>query len=113
MSKDQLRSSQVITTYGPGAMVDLPDASIMIAGLDHWNYDATSIPTIEEPRLLDKLRRVLDVQNLTLRTPPPSTEDARSFHPNVVVWRFPEWFIVQRSEATPSRVLINASMWRN
>lgn len=102
MSKDQLRSSQMITTYGPGAMVDLPDGSIMVAGLDHWNYDATAIPTIEEPRLLDKLRRVLDVQNLTLRTPPPSSEDARSFHPNVVAWRFPEWFIVQRTAATPT-----------
>jgi hypothetical protein len=100
MSKDQLRSSQVITTYGPGSMVDLPEGSVMIAGLDNWNYDLTAIPAIDEARLLDKLRRLLEVQNLTLRTPPPSTEDARAFHPNVVAWRFPEWFIVQRTETT-------------
>ena len=100
MSKDQLRSSQVITTYGPGAMVDLPETSVMVAGLDHWNYDVTAIPAVDEPRLINKLRLVLGVQNLTLRTPPPSIEDGRSFHPNMVVWRFPEWFIVQRTQTT-------------
>ena len=39
MSKNQLRSSQVVTTFGPGAMVDLPDTSVIIAGLDSWKYD--------------------------------------------------------------------------
>lgn len=32
----QLRRSQVVTTFGPGAMVDLPDHSILISGLDQW-----------------------------------------------------------------------------
>ena len=39
-------------------------------------------------------------KRLTLRAPPPSTEGANSFHPNIVAWRFPEWFIVQRPEVT-------------
>ena len=101
MSKDQLRSSQVVTTFGPGAMVDLPNAAIMVSGLDHWSYDQKNIPFVEEPRLIDKLRRVLGVQNLSLRKPPAAIEDARSFHPRINGWRFPEWFIVQWTESTP------------
>ena len=30
----QIRQSQVITTFGPGAMVDLPEHSVLISGLD-------------------------------------------------------------------------------
>jgi hypothetical protein len=100
MSKDQLRSSQVVTTFGPGAMVDLPDASAIIAGLDHWHYAANQIPVVEEPRLVEKLKRLLGVQTLTLRTPPPASDEYRGFRPDLVAWRFPEWFIVQRTETT-------------
>src|SRR5262249_10393585 len=32
----QLRQSQVITTYGPGSMVDLPNGAVMVACLDTW-----------------------------------------------------------------------------
>ena len=67
MSKNQLRSSQVVTTFGPGAMVDLPDASVIIAGLDNWRYEAARIPIVEEPRLVGKLRTLLGVEALTLR----------------------------------------------
>ena len=58
MSTPKLRTSQLITTFGPGAMVDLPEGSVLISGLDAWNYDVANIPTIEEPRLLSKLRHV-------------------------------------------------------
>ena len=100
MSKDQLRSSQVVTTFGPGSMVDLPNAAVMISGLDNWSYDQKNIPFVNEPRLIEKLRRILSVETLTLRKPPPSIEDARSFHPRINVWRFPEWFVVQWTETT-------------
>ena len=33
----QMRQSQLITTFGPGAMVDLPNHSVLIGGLDHWS----------------------------------------------------------------------------
>jgi len=100
MSKDQLRSSQVITTFGPGAMVDFPDSSVIIAGLDQWEYDRTRIPIIEEPRLVGKLERILGLQNLTLRKPPAAVDEPYGFHPNIVGWRFPEWFIVQNTQKT-------------
>ena len=32
-----VRPSQVITTFGPGAMVDLPTRSVLIGGLERWN----------------------------------------------------------------------------
>jgi ATP-dependent helicase YprA (DUF1998 family) len=32
----QLRRSQLLNTYGPGALIDLPDHSVLVGGLDHW-----------------------------------------------------------------------------
>jgi len=81
-------------------MVDLPDASVIIAGLDHWRYDNARIPVIEEPRLVAKLSEVLGVSTLTLRAPPPAIDQPGGFRADVIAWRFPEWFIVQKTEAT-------------
>ncbi len=100
MNRPQLRSSQVITTFGPGSMVDLPDASVLIAGLDHWKYEAGRTPRIEEPRLVQKLMLLLSKQALELRPPPPAIEQEHGFHPNICAWRFPNWFIVQHTVIT-------------
>jgi hypothetical protein len=102
MSKGQLRASQMVTTFGPGAMVDLPDASAIIAGLDYWNHDKNSIHSIEieEPRLIEKLKKLVDAPNLTLLLPPPASDSSHGFRPDVVAWRFPEWFIVQHTVTT-------------
>lgn len=100
MNTPELRSSQVIATFGPGAMVDLPEASVIIAGLDHWRYDQNRIPLIQEPRLVEKLKRILGVQALALRPPPPASENGYGFRPDITAWRFPEWFIVQQTQVT-------------
>jgi len=100
MTKPTLRASQVITTFGPGAMVDLPDASVLIAGLDHWQYDPSQLAVIDEPRLLTKLADQLGRSSLTLRAPPPASDRPQGFRPDIVAWRFPEWFIVQDAELT-------------
>lgn len=100
MINNQLRSSQVVTTFGPGAMVDLPDASVIIAGLDHWGYDRSVMPVVREPRLEAKLQRYLQVQELTLRTPPPANDQYTGYQPHIVAWQFPEWFMVQNEKAT-------------
>jgi len=47
----KLRPSQIITTFGPGAVVDLPEESVMIAGIDTWPMG----PIIQEARLQDAL----------------------------------------------------------
>ena len=100
MAKDSIRSGQLVTTFGPGSMVDLPDSAVIVSGLDHWNYDA-SVPSllVEEPRLLATLRRQLDNPPSHLRKPPPSKDRDRGFCPNVTAWEFPEWFVVQRAES--------------
>ena len=100
MNVPELRSSQVVTTFGPGAMVDLPEASVMIAGLDHWHYDQNQIPLIHEPRLIEKLKRIVGVPALMLRPPPAASDRAYGFRPDVTAWRFPEWFIVQDTLVT-------------
>ena len=43
----QIRQSQIVTTFGPGAMVDLPDHAVIVGGLDHWTgYEEH--PIVEE-----------------------------------------------------------------
>ncbi len=95
MNKDQIRASQLITTFGPGAMVDLPNASIIVAGLDQWTYDAAHIPTINEDRLTAKICHTLGRNTVMLRHPPPANDMPQGPHPGITGWRFPEWFIVQ------------------
>ena len=71
MAQGEVRQSQLITTYGPGAMVDLPDHSVVIGGLNLWNYGPNrSVEIIDEPRLLAKLRQSLRINNLQLQKPP-------------------------------------------
>src|SRR3954467_12568761 len=50
----ELRPSQVIGSFGPGAVVDLPTASLIIAGTDFWNPEQGRL--IDEPRLRSMLR---------------------------------------------------------
>ncbi|WNF24835.1 DUF1998 domain-containing protein [Mesobacillus jeotgali] len=53
----ELRPSQFITTFGPGSIVDLPDFSVIIGGIDKWNtLDVSRAAIIEEPRLKSKLK---------------------------------------------------------
>jgi len=44
-----IRPSQVITQYGPGAVVDLQTLSVIVAGIDKWTIDEDH--PIHEPRL--------------------------------------------------------------
>jgi hypothetical protein len=87
----KIRQSQIVSTYGPGALVDLPDQAVLVAGLEHWAGDAQLIP---EPRLLANLRRRLGLPALELRAPPvPEREDQLGI--GIIAWQFPEWFVAQ------------------
>ncbi|MFH1754105.1 MAG: DUF1998 domain-containing protein [Candidatus Latescibacterota bacterium] len=95
MSKPQVRASQLITTFGPGAMVDLPDDAVIIAGTDTWEYNKNKpLPVVSEMRLQKKLEALLGVQGITLRKPPAAIED-KGWTPNITAYKFPMWFIVQ------------------
>lgn len=72
----EVRSSQLVTTYGSGAIVPVGDQSFIIAGIDQW------VPReldVHEPRL----ERLLQVQGFVR---PPTSEQRR----DVPVRRFPD-----------------------
>ncbi len=106
----QLRRSQVVTTFGPGAMLDLPKHSVLIAGLDYWSPD---LEEIVEPRLVEKLKQLLGLPGLRLFAPPPDLEDPTAPPTGIAAWQFPEWFITQdavaddASSTTRSRMLVH------
>jgi len=91
----EIRQSQLVTTFGPGSMVDLPDHSVLIAGLDNWTPGGEPI---SEPRLSRKLAAILGVPSVDLRTPPPADDDPTAPPRGIVAFQFPEWFIVQGAE---------------
>ncbi|MDC0684826.1 DUF1998 domain-containing protein [Sorangium sp. wiwo2] len=88
-----IRRSQAVTTFGPGALVDLPARSGIVSGPDHWGDPAAEdsrLRRIEEPRLLAHLAEA----GITgLYTPPaaPSRDDAKA---EIPVWELPRWFLV-------------------
>ena len=49
-----IRPSQAIHSYGVGSLIDLPNLSVMVGGLDRW--DTTRQEVITEDRLLDAVR---------------------------------------------------------
>jgi hypothetical protein len=67
-SVGQVRPSQLLWTYGPGALIDLPNLSVITLGLDKWLVDRCA--PIEEARLLAAVRRALGPQVDRLRLPP-------------------------------------------
>lgn len=90
----QVRSSQLITTYGPGALIDLPRDSGIVGGLECWPK-SEDLTEIVEPRLIGKLQRATGVTGARLYAPPPKENDPRKPTRGIDVWRFPEWFLVQ------------------
>lgn len=64
----QVRPTQLLWTYGPGALIDLPNISVITMGLNRWNVD--ECPPVEEARLLAAVQRVLGPQVKRLRVPP-------------------------------------------
>lgn len=90
----QIRPSQLLWSYGPGALIDLPNLSVLTMGLDRWQEDRC-VP-VEEPRLLAHVRRALGPQVQRLRMPPfNKNEDNDPFSPEakigVPVRPFPRW----------------------
>lgn len=98
----QLRRGQVITTYGPGALIDLPKHSAIVGGLETWPK-ISDLEEIEEPRLARKLQMMTDVQSPRLYAPPPDTNDPREPAKGIGAYRFPEWCIVQEASGTEDR----------
>ena len=105
----QIRRSQLITSFGPGAMMDLPNHSVLVGGLDSWS---TGGEEILEPRLVDKLKELFDppLQSLKLFSPPPENDDPTAPQTGITAWQFPEWFITQDVDSGTSRGVVRARM---
>src|SRR3954471_13283014 len=88
-----LRPSQLIYTFGVGALLDLPNTSALILGLDDW--DTKYCTEISEERLLGAIQRRLGPQVKQLHLPPMSSdEDSRDPTApaiGVPVAPFPRW----------------------
>ena len=90
----EVRPSQLLWTYGPGALVDLPSLSVVTMGIDLWEKDRCQ--PIDEARLLAAVRRVLGMQVESLRMPPfQISEQVEAFSAEasigVPVQPFPRW----------------------
>ena len=93
----ELRQSQLLTTYGPGALVDLPKQAVIISGLDHWRFGKALPREVREDRLLEYLRRAQGMEGVRL-CEPPSSQDVEHDMSGVVAFQFPEWFVVQSAQ---------------
>ncbi len=87
VSVGELRRSQLLWAYGPGALVDLPSISVLTLGTEQW--PAKSCDEIEESRLLAKVRLSLGAEIQRLRLPPKAQEGGIPL--GVPVTPFPRW----------------------
>jgi len=90
----EVRPSQILWTYGPGALIDLPNLSVVTMGVDRWEKNRCR--QIEEARLLSAVRNVLGPQVESLRVPPVRrSEDVDPYSAEaligVPVRPFPRW----------------------
>lgn len=96
-----VRQSQLVTTFGPGSMVDLVNDAVMLGGLDFWSQGTP----IEEPRLraaiVDRFRQLNRAlsQDTPFRAPPEGDDNEATRHVGVQVLEFPHWFVCQGCHA--------------
>jgi hypothetical protein len=93
----ELRPSQVLTTFGIGAIIDLPNISVMVMGLDDWPMRDTV--EIGEERLLASVREALGPQVQALRSAPVPPEPTPGLPlgagalVGIPVASFPRWMV--------------------
>ncbi|MFS8499940.1 MAG: DUF1998 domain-containing protein [Micromonosporaceae bacterium] len=66
-----VRPSHLMFTSGVGALVDLPNISVLVRGLDDWHHDAAPWEPIAEPRLLAEVRRLKGCHGVEQLRPAP------------------------------------------
>ena len=92
-----LRPSQLLFTFGVGSVVELPNLSVMVMGLDDWPAEYGG--KVSEERLLKAVQKELGSQVERLLTPPVTTESTvsgpfdDSSSVGVPVAPFPRWLL--------------------
>lgn len=76
----KIRRAQLITTFGPGSIVEMPEYTVIMGAIDYWKKDS---PTIQEP----SLQKLLSVNSFKM----PYTSESQSpkGNPDVPAFRFP------------------------
>jgi len=98
----ELRPSQISVSFGIGSLVDLPNLSALVMGLEDWPIAHST--EIGEERLLASVQKVLGPQVKRLLTPPrgPDTVGAQTnwfdeaHQIGVPVAPFPRWMVCSR-----------------
>ena len=85
----KLRPTQIVNQHGPGAIVDLPSLSVIVAGLDRWRPDEHD--RVSEPRL-EAFVGATDLFR------PPAPARARGVYGGVPAHVFPEWLVCPRKD---------------
>jgi Domain of unknown function (DUF1998) len=95
----EIRQSQIISTFGPGAMVDLPNYSVIIGGLNHWRGNRRRI---YEDRLAARVAEILGVRDIAMYAPPTDEQDPAAARSGISAFTFPTWFVAQVEETWTS-----------
>lgn len=106
-----LRMSSAMLGAGPGALLDLPDTSVMIAGLDAWGSPlqprayGPQWEEVHDARLQRYVTENLQSPNPVRLFHPAPAEEGDKGEPSkngVRAWEFPEWFVT-RDYVDPAR----------
>jgi Domain of unknown function (DUF1998) len=96
------RPNALLFTGGVGALVDLPNMSVIVRGLDYWDHHKSQLTDLTEPRLLRNVRAVLGRQVEALKPAPflerKPGDKATGDHARVgvPVTPFPRWMRCSR-----------------
>jgi hypothetical protein len=99
----EIRQSQILSTFGPGSMVDLPDASVLIGGLNCWKFNPAGRREIIEDRLARKIYerfklRYPELTTVKLYEPPENSQDSDGVTTGITAFTFPAWFVAQTED---------------
>ena len=72
----EIRPSQLMFTFGVGALIDLPNMSALVMGLDDW--DTRYCGELVEDRLVAAIQRRVGMQMRALYLPPTKLEGQKN-----------------------------------
>ena len=90
ISVGSIRKTQLITTFGVGAIVDFKDDTVMIASTDEWDHNPGNPEEVEKRQLFNENLSVITGAEYFLM--PRTTQSVNSFSKgkNVPSYIFPE-----------------------
>ncbi|MBU1433311.1 DUF1998 domain-containing protein, partial [Myxococcota bacterium] len=92
-AEGEIRRSQLLTGYGPGALVDLIDYAVIIGGLGYWRMGQHE-EDIHDPRLIEQIAQ----GRAALKAPPARVGDPNPSQ-GIQAKLFPRWFVCQGCRA--------------